>query len=291
MIRLALCLLILLSTPILRGAEEDFRARVKEAIQRGEKRIVVAPGTYRLAPQSGGELWSLGGLKDVEIIADGVTLVGTKLMRAISLHRCSGVTLQGLTVDYDPLPFTQGEVVAAAEDGNHIDVKLHAGYPRKPYARIDIVDPKTRFRKKGMPFLWGTKAEMIGEDVVRVSREGIAKLARPGDLASLSTGQETGAPHAISMDQCERIAFRNVTVHSAPGMGILEADGEGGSSFVSCRIVPGPKPMGATEARLLSTSWDAFQSKTIRKGPRVENCEITDAGDDSWSVQSADFMG
>lgn len=282
--------LLWLSAPFL-AAQEDFRPMVAEAIKRGEKRIVIPPGTYRVEPKGGGgELWVLSGVKDVEIIADEVTMIGTKLMRAISMHRCSGVTLRGLTVDYDPLPFTQGEVIAAADDGNSIDVKIHAGYPRKPYARIDVIDPKTRFRKKGMPFLWGTKAEMIGEDVVRVKLDGIAKAAKPGDLASLSTGQEAGAPHAISIDQCERMVLKNVTVHSAPGMGILEADGEGGSSFSHCRIIPGPKPPGATEERLLSSSWDAFQSKTIRKGPVIEGCEITHAGDDSWSVQSSDFL-
>jgi len=280
---------LILSVTILQA--DDFRPLVEAAIKRGEKRIVIPPGNYRIEPKGGGgELWSLQGVKDVEIIADGVTMTGVKLMRAVSLYRCSGVTLRGLTVDYDPLPFTQGTIISAATDGNSIDVKLHAGYPRKPYARIDLVDVKTRFRKKGMPFLWGTKAEMVGEDVVRVKLAGIAKVARPGDLVSLSTGQQTGAPHAISLDQCEKMLFENVTVHSAPGMGILEADGEGGSVFRQCRIVPGPKPKGATEERLLSSSWDAFQSKTIRKGPLVESCEISHAGDDSWSVQSSDFL-
>lgn len=282
---------LFLLTPVLRGElAGDFRPLVREALKRGEKRIVIPPGIYRTGPEAGGELWNLTGIENVEIIADGVTMLGTKLMRAISIHRCKNVTLQGLTLDYDPLPFTQGQVVAEAEDGNHIDVKLHAGYPRKPYARIDVVDPKTRFRKKGMPFLWGTKAAMIGEHVVRIQLNGIAKTAKTGDLVSLSTGQETGAPHAISIDQCSAIHLKDVTVHSAPGMGIIEADGEGGSSFTGCRIIPGPKPAGATEERLLSSSWDAFQSKTIRKGPLIENCEIRDAGDDSWSVQSSDFV-
>ena len=291
MIPRAFACLFLLVLGCIRCTADDFRPQLQQAIARGEKRFVIAPGVYRLdPPKSGGEFLYLHGLKDFEIVADGVTMVGTKLMRAISLHRCSGVTLTGLTVDYDPLPFTQGEIIAGTEDGTSIDVRIHAGYPRKPYSRIDVVDRQTRFRKKGMPFLWGTKAEMIAEDVVRIHRQGIANFAKPGDLASLSTGQEMGAPHAISIDGCEHITFRNVTVHSAPGMGILEADGEGGSSFIGCKIVPGPPPSGATEARLLSTSWDAFQSKTIRRGPAVENCEIEDAGDDSWSVQSADFV-
>jgi hypothetical protein len=286
MIRFLFCWLALASSL----SAEDFRDQVREALKSGEKHIVIPPGTYRLAPRSGGELWSLSGVKDVEIIADGVTLIGTKLIRALSVSHCSGLTIQGLTVDYDPLPFTQGEVIAEADDGNSIDVKIHAGYPKKPYSRIDVIDPQTRYRKKGMPFLWGTKAEMVADGIVRIHLEGLAKAAKKGDLVSLSTGQETGAPHAISIDQSERVSLKNVTVFSAPGMGILEADGEGGSSFNGCKIIPGPKPSGATEERLLSSSWDAFQSKTIRKGPLVENCEISDAGDDSWSVQSSDFL-
>jgi len=290
MIHRFICLLLLAAAFVHCAVAQDFRPLVNEAIQRGDKRIVIPPGVYRLDPKGGGELWNLHQLEDVEIIADGVTLIGTKLMRAVSLHHCTGVTLQGLTVDYDPLPFTQGDVIASANDGKSIDIKIHAGYPRMPYSRIDVVDRQTRFRKKGMPFLWGTKAEMIADDVVRIHRDGIGKFARPGDLASLSTGQEMGAPHAISLDGCERVTLRNVTVHSAPGMGIIEADGEGGASFIGCKVVPGPKPQGATEERLLSSSWDAMQSKTIRRGPLVEHCEIADAGDDSWSVQSADFM-
>ena len=86
------------------------------------------------------------------------------------------------------------------------------------------------------------------------------------------------------------MTLQGVTVHSSPGMGILEADGEGKAKYLKCRVVPGPRPPGASEDRLLSTSWDAMQAKTVHVGPRVEACEIADAGDDSWSVQSSDFL-
>ena len=68
----------------------------------------------------------------------------------------------------------------------------------------------------------------------------------------------------------------------------------GSSGEVGPEGPPGPQgevgPAGATGPRLLSTSWDAMQSKTIRRGPRVEGCEIREAGDASWSVQSSDFL-
>lgn len=283
--------LLLIATAAL-GQPADFRPVVREALKKGERRIVIAPGVYRLAPEAGqGTIWTVRGAQDVEIIADGVTLVGTKLTRAVALENCRNMTLQGLTVDYDPLPFTQGTVTAAAPDKSWIDIKIHDGYPRQPYARIDVVDPQTRFRKKGMPFLWGTKAEMSAPDTVRVTLKGIGNAAAFGDYASLSTGSEAGLPpHGLTVENCAGTTLNNVTVHCAPGMGILEVDGEGRARFQGCKIVRGPKPPGATQERLLTTSWDAMQSKTIKYGPLVENCVIEDAGDDSWSVQSSDFL-
>ena len=273
-------------------AIDDFRPMVAEAIAKGEKKIVIPSGTYRLAPANGGKcVWTLHGLKDVEITADGVTLISTKLTRAVAISHSTGVTLKGLTVDYDPLPFTQGEVTAVADDESWIDVKLHAGYPRQPYSRIDVIDPATRYRKKRMPFLWGTKAAMLDEDTVRVTLKGIGNTAMVGTLASLNTGPVAdGIPHALSIERCSAVTLRGVTIHSAPGMGILECDGDGKTQYLGCRVVPGSKPTGASESRLLSSSWDAIQSKTVRHGPRVENCEIREAGDDSWSVQSSDFL-
>lgn len=288
----SLFLMLVTAVAVAAGELPDFRPMVAEAVKRGDAKVVIPRGTYRLAPAEGSKaVWSLTGVHDIEIEANGVTLVATKLTRAVGLHACRNVTIQGLTVDYDPLPFTQGEVAAVAEDKSWIDVKLHAGYPRQPYSRIDVVDPVTRYRKKGMPFLWGTRAEMKGEDTVRVTLKDIGNAAKVGDLASLNTGPgEGGIPHAVAMDRCAHIIFRGLTVHSAPGMGIVEADGDGGNEYLACRVVPGPKPSGASEERLLSTSWDAMQTKTVRRGPHVEGCEIAGAGDDSWSVQSSDFM-
>ncbi|BCU78530.1 hypothetical protein [Luteolibacter sp. LG18] len=285
-------LTLLALAPGLAIADNDFRPQVREALARGEKRIVIPPGRYVLAPENNGKVvWGLNGLKEVDIIADGVTLVSTKLTRAVNIDNCTRVTLQGLSIDYDPLPFTQGVVVKAADDGNSIDVRIHDGYAVKPFSRIDVVDPATRFRKKGMPFLWGTKAEVVDEHTVRVTLSKIAKAAQPGDLVSLNTGQASdGIPHALSIGHGDQITLKNVSVLSAPGMGILECDGEGGSKFLGCRVVPGPKPAGATEERLLSSSWDAMQSKTIKRGPEVDRCEVSHAGDDSWSVQSSDYM-
>ncbi len=271
----------------------ELRACISDAVARRVSRVIVPPGIYRGGPRGAERVHlAFNGVSDLDIVADGVTMVCTRRTRAIEFRECRNVTLQGLVVDYDPLTFTQGRVVSAAPDDDWIDVRIDAGYPCEPWSRIDVVDPGTRHRRKGMPFLWGTTARMVGRDVVRVQLKGIGAAAPVGCLASLSAGNEPGGVcHGITLENCRGgMTLRAVTIHCAPGMGVVEAGGEGGTVLDGIRIVPGRRPHGAAAERLLTTSWDGILHTSVRLGPRVENSVIERCGDDSWSVQSADYL-
>jgi hypothetical protein len=252
--------------------------------------IVILPGTYRIAPRGTEKAhWTLSGLRDVEIVADGVTLVCTRRTRALHVAQCSNLTIRGLTVDYDPPPFTQGTITAVAS--NAVDVRIDAGYPVEAWSRIEIVDPSTGTRKRGMPFLWSARAAVTGPGTVRVTQEALGRAAEAGDRVVLSAGPGPGCiPHGIVLERCADVSLDRVTVHTAPGMGILDVGGEGGTRLTGCRVVPGPPPPGATAPRLLGTSWDAIQHKLTRRGPTVTGCTIERAGEDSWSVQSSPLL-
>ncbi|GAT33045.1 right handed beta helix region [Terrimicrobium sacchariphilum] len=273
-------------------SSDDFRPALEQAVKSGAHEFTIPAGTYHLKPVGGDNNHvTVNNAKDLTINAEGVKLICGDMTRAVTIKNSRNVTLKGLTIDYDPLPYTQGDIIATAPDDSWVDVRIHAGYPRKPYSRIDVIDPATRFRKRGMPFLWGAKGEMRGEDVVRVYVKDIGKIAKVGDMASMSGGPRPGGvAHAVAIENCAGTVFEGVSVFSAPGFGIIEQDGDGGMRYTRCKVVPGPKPEGATQERLLSSVWDAMQSKTMKRGPLVEQCEIRDAGDDSWSVQSSDFM-
>src|SRR4051812_7383081 len=85
---------------VLASAEEtspslpaDFRPALGEALRRHDSKITIPPGTYRLAPPAGsGAVWVLQGAHDAEIVADGVTLISTKLTRAVALENCAHIT-------------------------------------------------------------------------------------------------------------------------------------------------------------------------------------------------------
>ncbi|MCX7009638.1 MAG: hypothetical protein NTY53_20735, partial [Kiritimatiellaeota bacterium] len=271
---------------------EELRALLANAVSKQSRELVIPPGIYRGGPgKDSRTVITLDHAQDLQIKAAGVTMVCTRLTRALQIEHCKNLGISGLVITYDPLPFTQGDIVKVAEDGSWVDVKIHQGYPLKAYSRIDVVDRTTRMRKRGMPFLWGAKASLMEGGVVRVTQKDLGKIARVGDLASMSTGSEAGFPcHGVVIEDSEATVLEDFTVHCAPGMGILESGGEGRAHFNRVQIIPGPPPAGATEPPILTTSWDAIQHKTCRQGPVVENCIIKDAGDDSWSIQASDYL-
>jgi hypothetical protein len=271
--------------------QANLRVLIQNAVAAGQSRVVIPPGVYRIGPEANqGIIITLRKVRNLEIVADGVTMVCTKRMRAIMFDQCENVTLRGLTVDYDPLTFTQGKVVAMSEDKSWLDIKIDAGYPHILFNRIVICDPRTRFHKYGIDHLWGTKASWAAPGVVRITRKDVAKNVDLGDPVALSGGEEAGVCHGITVEnQCSNVVFRNVTIHCAPGMGVVDFDSDTGLKMFNCKIIPGPKPTGATEERLLTTSWDGIQSQPARVGAQIENCVIERCGDDSWSVPAREL--
>ena len=271
----------------------EIRTLIASAAAAHAKRVVIPPGVYRGGLASGNAvILPIQNIDDLKIVAKDVLMVCTMRTRAVEFDNCRNVEMEGLRIDYDPLTFTQGTVTATAPDKSWIDVTLDAGYPRMPFSRIDVVDPHTRFRVHGMPFLWGTKAALVKPNVVRVTLKGIGDAAPVGSLTSLNDGNEAGGVcHGIDLENCKGgMVLRDVTLYCAPGMGIVEHGGAGGTRLLGVRIVPGPTPAGAAEPRLLTTSWDGILHAAVRKGPDVENCRIEDCGDDSWSDQSGPML-
>ncbi|MEI7677433.1 MAG: right-handed parallel beta-helix repeat-containing protein [Bacteroidales bacterium] len=266
------------------------RSIIAEGLVDDNPKIIIPPGIYRGNPEDGKDAHIvIRDAKNCQIIANGVIMICTSMERAITINNSRNVELQGITIDYDPLPFTQGDIVAIDSINGWLDVRIHAGYPVRAQARIDIVDRQTRYRRMGKPFMWQSSAKVIDKDVVRVTNREAAKFARVGDLASMSMDLPPHTPHTISVETSERVTLRGVTVYASNCMGFVLSGGAGDHRIEGCRIVPGPMPVGATEPRLLSTNADAILTSSLGKGVLTENCEIRDAGDDTWSVQSDDY--
>ena len=251
-----------------------------------ETTLTIPPGTYRL-PKEG---LQLRGLKNRTLRAEGVTLLGTDLSpSALRFHDCQNLTITGLTLDYDPLPFTQARLTGVDAKGRTADFEVSAGYPDLTDVYLEgqtvhLFEPEANRWKVGVPDYYPKKIERItprkGRLVFSQEATGFESLKK-GDRIVLNVRKRQGV---LIGEGCAGLTFKDVTVHSAPGIGFLIRFAEEAGTFENVRIVPGPKPAGATEERLFSTSADAFNAAYVRKGPTLKNCDFSFMGDDAVNL-------
>lgn len=264
----------------------DLKAEL-QAFAAGKEAVwTLPPGTYRM-PKGG---LVLRKLKDRTLNAQGVTLLGTEMdVSALQFQECTNVTVTGLTIDYDPLPFTQGRLTAVDKTARTADFEISAGYPELSQVYLEeknvhLFEADAPRWKVGAPDYYPKKIERLtattGRLVFSEKAAGVEELA-VGDRIVLNVRGKQGVSIA---EGCAGITLRDVTVHSAPGIAILVRFAEDAGTFENVRVIPGPKPKGATEERLFSSSADAFNAAYVRKGPVMKNCDFSFMGDDAVNL-------
>ena len=260
----------------------------------GVKQVTIPPGRYYVEPYKREHL-ALVGLRDVEIIADGVELVCTQTTRAITIYDCYNLTIRGLTIDYDPLPFTQGRITEISSDKRQHTIELFAGYPSATTIearKYEVFDQDTeelatytyhefsvekisarRFRvKKAAHHLAEYAGESVGDLVV------IASVDAP----------DGSIPHAIYATKCVALAFDGVTLYSSPTFGFCEEDCMG-SVYRGCVVDRRPAGTDLTprgHRRMRSLNADAFHSKHAKVGPIYKSCIARYMGDDAIAINT-----
>lgn len=295
----ALTLLVLLCGASLRPASSraDTASReLPDLIQRqldaGEKKVVIPPGTYRVAPVKGHHL-RLANLKDVEIIADGVEMICTETTRALTIEGCENLTIRGLSIDYDPLPFTQGKIVSISDDTLTHEIELFEDYPPAEAAlasKYEIYDPETRLLRFGSYFGLSIKKVSDRRVSMTIGKNYANQSFRPervGDWVVMSSRHTTGPfiPHAIQADRCENLTLDGVSVY-AFGFGFFETNCSA-STYRRCRVDRRPleeEIAPRQHARLRSLNIDAFHSKHANIGPSYIECEARFMADDGIAI-------
>lgn len=271
---------------------DDLRALIAAELAAGSKRIVIPPGRYRVQAERGTHLL-FSDLSDVEIIAENVELVCTSTVRALLFENCTNVTLRGLTVDYDPLPFTQGKIIAMSPDKSWMDFEVIEGYPDSDLGgNIQIYDPATRTLRRG-DARWSEEIEALGERCHRVRKAGRYRFDLDQDteligdiLVTKSWFGKPGSPHAIELQGCKGMRLEDITVYAAQSFGFLERHCDG-TTYLRCivdRRCPDDDPVKRALPRLRSLNADAFHSKDASKGPAIIACTARFMGDDAVNI-------
>ena len=270
----------------------DLRSLIDTEIAAGNKRIVIPQGRYRVQAERGNHL-VFKNLSDVEIIAENVELVCTATVRALRFEGCLNVTIRGLTVDYDPLPFTQGRIIAMAPDKSWMDFEVASGYPENELEeRIEIFDPASGGLRRG-DASWEQEIEALGGHRYRVRKSANYRFdpqrdtEQVGDvLVTNNSFGKPGSPHAVTLQSCKGMRFEDITVYASPCFGFLENDCDE-SRYIRCvvdRRDPADDPVKRAQPRMRSLNADAFHSKDASKGPAIIGCTARFQGDDCVNI-------
>jgi len=282
-------------SPVLaqREAGNWLKSQLNDALSHGSPRFIVPGGTYRISPDSPDLPHVV--LKDVsnfQLLGRSATILCETKNTALYLDHCSNVKISGITVDYDPLPMTQGTITKVTMTGHEasLDFQVHKGYDEPNYdgkgvGHIWIVDAVMRQLKPGCSN-YGSPKEMLklGDGRFRLvynfpRHDAVA----PGDLIKLPQRLNLRAPHAVFLSRCTAVAFENVSILSAPCFGFVSTYGDG-ISLNNVRVVPGPTPPGASEPRIFSSSADAINLSNNTTGPVIRNSVAASNGDDGIAI-------
>jgi hypothetical protein len=219
---------------------------------------------------------ALKQLNGVELNGNGAQLINTTRASTLLISGSRHVSIRDLTIDYDPLPFTQGTIASFDRAAREIIVKVDSGYPDDSafLATITdgffkVMDRRTRALKPGArDFLSPSSVERVREGLIKVHLQWGANDLFPsqlpiavGDVVAITNG----FAHAIVVDDSSSTTFIDLKLLASPGMGILENAGPGGMVLQKVSVVPGPRPKGATTDRLVSTNSDGSHFITVEQ--------------------------
>ena len=268
----------------------DLQKFVDKELEAGRNRVVVPPGRYRVTPRNQQHL-VLRELKDVEIIADGVEMICTETTRALTIARCTNVTVRGLVIDYDPLPFTQGRITGLSADKKVHDIELFEGYPDAATARTfkyEIFRPDTRTLR--CDDRYPAKVEAINSRCLRVYVPGghAGDPEQVGDLIVIGSesAPHGSAAHAIECSQSVNLRLESIALFASNCFGFLEYDCDG-STYFRCRVdrrSAADDFVKRADVRLRSLNADAYHSKHAIKGPAYIECAARFMGDDCVNI-------
>lgn len=281
----------------------DCRESIHRAVQAaaqvsGPVCIQFAAGRYRVAAPEGQPAISLDGMRDVTLagIPGRTTLVLTRTGRPlIQAANSQRVTIRDLIIDADPLPFTQGVIIAVDPEPGAIDVRIDAGFPqmsddqfaraRNMYERWGMVfEPKERSLKRAVGdayFInsWKPVTPGVWRLYAPQDNPGQWKGVTPGDryvqLARSSGG-------TVSIWRCKDMLLSNLVFHASAGLcvALVENEGELRVHRVQARFTRGSR-------RLITSCSDGIHCQGNRSGPVIERCYFEGLADDSINIYGA----
>lgn len=202
----------------------------------------------------------------------------------LQFRSCSNITVANLTLDYDPLPFTQGTITAV--DTRTFQVTLDPGFPdiMQPYF-LNAPDKWGLLRERKQPLQVKQGAANVypltgwtqNGTTYTLTTNGTSTAAmQPGD-AYVQLARYDGSP-AFAARVCSNVTYQGITIHASPAAGFIALNCSA-MSYLNNRI----QPLGQ---RHHSTCADGIFQVQGSQGPIIEGNIISTNGDDGIIVKT-----
>ena len=277
------------------AAKVDLRAKgqqilqlIRDASKDRRGKLVIPPGDY-LFHANWSQASTLSGLKNLEILAEGVTFwFEPPMVRALLFDQCQNVTVRGLSIDFTIPCWFQARVTEVDRVAKTIRATIMAGYePRKANGEAEtggsrafmFYDADGRFiNHRHSPGAW-----QLGDDgktlVCRdIGVSGIPATLKAGDyvVGTIRTGA------ALRSTNCADMRFEDVNIWSSPGMAVNEGGGKGGNIYRRVRATRRPD-----SNRLHAFGADIFHLAGADRGPTLDRCELAYGADDNLNIHGS----
>ena len=237
------------------GAKGDGNADDAVALEKAVAALSAAPKpavlrfesgrTYRAASGSG-FLINLDHQENITVEGGGATLLLGGERRGVSLHECHDLTVRGLRLDFDPLPFAEALVTAVDKRAHRLDARIADGFAPPPLGGPTHAGGEQAY----FGMLWNP-----GLHVLRSTHFWVADLTASGsgdprtlcaiaatnfhDFGAITAGvtrislpvrgiaHRRGAGAVLEIDGSRDVLLENIEVWSAPWMACVVQRNEG----------------------------------------------------------------
>lgn len=214
----------------------------------------------------------INGFSELEIRADGAFFAVQGWMEPISIENSRQVSIQGLTIDYDTPPHSEGLVVR--QEADYFDLQFQKAFPIRNnmvMLRIMFWD-LTKNRLQGKSLYFPKKNELLNDSTIRIW----ASTPEPVTGTMALINHMFHFRPAVLLNESADIHLKQLTIHAQPGMGIVGHRTEN-ITMDGLRIVPAP-------GRYQSTNTDATHFTSCKGLIRFNGCSFEGQGDDATNV-------
>ncbi|MEI6751971.1 MAG: fibronectin type III domain-containing protein [Paludibacter sp.] len=253
--------------------------------QSGSSSINIPKGSYSLTLASGA--YQFSGLSNVTVEGNGSEIICDKQSLAFRVINCTNFKMSNLSVDYDPLCFTQGIITAVSSDHLTWTVKICNGYPLTDIStnKLELFDKNTLTLKENYWTIYSGFTYIQSSDVLTITKTSATSpySEAVGDYAVFDVKPVNTETHGIYISGSKNLIMDNVTMYGSNCFSFYESDCEN-STYNRCKVTRKTDDQNVSVPRLRSGNADGIHSKHATVGPTITNCRVEYNSDDCIAV-------